>query len=51
MNESVRLFSPIYIKTGAPNDRMFPNTPEFSQMLFSEACSVNLEISVCVRIR
>ena len=33
-------------KPGAPNDQMFPNTPEVSQMIFLyvlEACLVNLE--------
>ena len=32
---------------GAPNGRMFPNTPEMSQMVFFyalEACFVNLEL-------
>ena len=33
-------------KPGAPNDQMFPNMPEVSQMIFLyvlEACLVNLE--------
>ena len=33
---------------GAPNGRMFPNTPDTSQMFFFyplEACFVNLELS------